>query len=146
MADQTALDAISDYTSAMAESDVASMEALRAEEFVLDFVHNDASADPPLSAEATQNFWPAWFAAFPENDFHVTRTIAAEDVVVTQWTFIGTHTETLGAPVFDDPIAATGRTVRFRGVSVYDVVGGLIQRETLYIDLATVMVELGVEP
>ena len=146
MADRTALDVISGYTSAMAESDEASMEALRAEGFVLDFVHNDASADPPLSAEITQSFWPAWFAAFPENDFHVTRTVAAEDVVVTQWTFIGTHAEALGAPVFDDPIAPTGRTVRFRGASIYDVGNGLIQRETLYLDLATVLVELGVEP
>jgi hypothetical protein len=33
----------------------------------------------------------------------------------------------------------------FRGVSVYDIDEGLIQLETTYMDLATVMVELGVE-
>ena len=67
-------------------------------------------------------------------------------MVVTQWVFIGTHTEPLGPPVFDEPVAPTGRTIRVRGVSVYDVSDGLIQRETLYIDLATVIVELGVDP
>ena len=112
----------------------------------MDFVHNDARAAPPISEENTQTFWPAWFAAFPEYDYEVTRTIAAAEVVVTQWVFIGTHTESLGPPVFDEPVAPTGRTIRFRGVSVYDVGAGLIQRETLYIDLATVMVELGVGP
>ena len=38
----------------------------------------------------------------------------------------------------------TGKTIRIRGVSVYDLDGGLIQRETLYLDLATLLVELGV--
>ncbi len=33
----------------------------------------------------------------------------------------------------------------FRGVSIYDIGDGLIQRETSYMDLATIMVELGVE-
>ena len=146
MSTRSALDVVSDYTAAMIDNDVASMESLRADGFVLDFVHNDASADPPLSEEMTQSFWPAWFAAFPESDYQVTRTIAAADVVVTQWVFIGTHTEPLGPPVFDEPLAPTGRTISFRGVSVYDVGTGLIQRETLYIDLATVMVELEVEP
>ena len=36
------------------------------------------------------------------------------------------------------------QTIQFRGISIYDVRDGLIQRETTYIDLATLMVELGV--
>ena len=39
---------------------------------------------------------------------------------------------------------ATGKTIRLRGVSVFDLHQGLIQRETLYLDLATLFVELGV--
>ena len=78
-------------------------------------------------------------------DYEVTRTIAADDVVVTQWIFTGTHTEQLGPPIFDPPVAPTSRTVMFRGVSIYDIEEGLIQRETSYMDLATIMVELGVE-
>ena len=37
----------------------------------------------------------------------------------------------------------TGREVRLRGVSIYDIIRGLIQRETIYIDNATLLVELG---
>jgi hypothetical protein len=33
----------------------------------------------------------------------------------------------------------------FRGVSIYDISAGLIQRETAYMDLATIMVELEVD-
>ena len=33
----------------------------------------------------------------------------------------------------------------FRGVSVYEIAAGLIQRETTYLDLATLLVELEVE-
>ena len=95
--------------------------------------------------EETKRFWPSWFVAFPEYDFEVTRTIAAEEVVVTQWDFTGTNSGPLELPFFEKPIEPTGRTVRFRGVSILDVSDGLIQRETLYMDLATLMVELGVE-
>ena len=118
MSIRSAPDVVSDYTAAIIDNDVASIGSLRADGLVLDFVHYDARAAPPISEENTQTFWPAWFAAFPEYDYEVTRTIAAAEVVVTQWVFIGTHTESLGPPVFDEPVAPTGRTIRFRGVSV----------------------------
>jgi hypothetical protein len=79
-------------------------------------------------------------------DYEVTRTIAAETVVVVQWTFTGTHQGTLGTPVLDPPLPPTGRTIRLRGVSVYDLQDLLLQRETMYIDLATLWVEMGVKP
>ena len=75
-------------------------------------------------------------------DFEVTRTIAADDVVFTQWIFTGTHTALLVPPIFQKSVTPTGRTIRFRGVSVYDLADGLIQRETTYLDLATLLVEL----
>jgi len=77
-------------------------------------------------------------------DYEVTRTIAAESVVVIQWTFTGTHDRPLGAPVFDPPLEPTNRTIRLRGVSIYDIKDLLINRETMYIDLATLWVELGI--
>lgn len=140
---------------ALAAGDHQHMDSLRAPNFVLDFVHGDAFEDGPLTAEETQAFWPAWFAAFPEMDYEVTRTVAAPSVVVTQWVFTGTQTETLGPPVINPPLPPSGRTICFRGVTVYDVAedgpfdstqGGRIQRETTYMDLATLMVELGVTP
>jgi hypothetical protein len=89
-------------------------------------------------------FWPAWFAGFSEIDYDVTRTIAAESLAIVQWLFMGTHDGPLGIPVFDPPLEPTGKTIRIRGISVYDLSEGAIQKETMYIDLATLWVELGV--
>ncbi len=120
------------------------MQALRAPDYVLDFVFRDASESEPLVGDETQAFWPTWFAGFPEVDYEVTRTIASETIVITQWTFTGTHSGPIDPPIFEKPVQPTGRTIRFRGVTVYDMIAGQIQRETVYMDLATLMVELGV--
>lgn len=141
----SALEVTSQYVAALAARDSAAMRALRSPDFALDFVHGDASKDEPLSAEDTMQFWSAWFVAFPELDYQVIRTIAAEKVVVTQWVFTGANSGPLGPPLLGEQAGPYGRTVRLRGVSVYDVSDGLIQRETAYIDLATLLVELGVE-
>ena len=141
----SALDVVSTYVAALASGDSERMNALRSQDFVLDFVYSDAFESGPLSEKETEAFWPAWFAGFPEMDFEVTRTIAAEKVVVTQWVFTGTNSGPLESPIFESGREPTDRTIRFRGVSIYDVRGGLIQRETTYMDLATLMVELGVE-
>jgi len=141
----SALDVVADYVAALASRDSGRMDALRAPGFVLDFVYGDAFESGPLSEKETEAFWPAWFAGFPEMDFEVTRTVAAEAVVVTQWVFTGTNSGALEPPIFENRREATDRTIRFRGVSVYDVGDGSIQRETMYMDLATLLVELGVE-
>lgn len=143
MTTPSAFDVVADYVAALAQRDHTQMDRLRTADFVLDFVYADAFQTQPLSDEQTRDFWPAWFAGFPEMDFAVTRSIAAPTVVVVQWTFTGTHTGTLHPPIFEKQRPATGRTVRFRGVSLYDVQEGLIQRETAYVDLATLLVELG---
>jgi len=139
------LQLVSQYAAALAAQDSAVMAALRAPDYALDYVHLDAFAGEPQSAQAADAFWPAWFAGFPEMDFEITRTIAAESVVVIQWVFSGTQSGTLQAQVFGRQIEPTGRTIRLRGVGVYDLSEGLIQRETLYLDYATLWVELGVE-
>ena len=144
--DLPSLKLISKYVSALRVCDHAEMQSLRSPDFILDWVHNDAFANQPLTQDETNQFWPAWFAAFPEMDYEITRTIAAKRVVVTQWIFSGTHAHPLGVPIFDPPQEPTGKTIRIRGVSVYDIYSGLIQKETMYIDLATLWVELGVTP
>jgi steroid delta-isomerase-like uncharacterized protein len=140
----SALDVVSEYVAALAARDTAKIHALLSPDFVLDWVYADAFENPPRSAEETKAFWPSWFAGFPEMDYEMIRTIAAEEVVVTEWVFTGANTGPLDPPVFEDRREPTGRTIRLRGVSIYDVSEGLIQRETTYIDLATLMVELGV--
>jgi len=145
MANLTSLELTSQYVAALAVGDTERMNALRTPDFELDFVYGDASESGPLSSEETKEFWPSWLVGFPEMDYEVTRTIAAEEVVVMQWVFTGTHNEPLGPPIFEPPVPPSGRTIMFRGVSIYDIQGGLINRETTYMDLATLMVELGVE-
>ena len=145
MAVSSSLQVVSAYVAALAAQDTNAMHALLAQDFVLDFVHRDAFETHPTSAQESQMFWPIWFAAFPEFDLEITRTVAAEEVVVTQWIFAGTHTGPLETAIFDKRLEPTGRTIRIRGVSVYDISNGRILRETLYTDLLTLMVELGVE-
>jgi len=141
----SALDVVSKYVVALNSRDSDGMNGLRAVDFVLDFVHGDAFENRPMSAQGAQMFWPIWFDAFPEFDLEVTRTVAADEVVVTQWIFTGTNTGPLDPPIFEKRVESTGKTVRLRGVSVYDVIDGRVLRETLYIDLVTLMVELGVD-
>lgn len=137
---------ITKYITALRARDNAAMQDLRSSDFVLDWVHNDAAANRPGTLEVANQFWSVWFRAFPEMDYEITRTIAAENVVVTQWVFTGTQAGPLGLPVFDPPLEQTGKTIRLRGISVYDIQAGFITKETMYIDLATLWVELGVTP
>ncbi len=139
----SAFEIVSQLVAAMAARDTKTMESLHAENYVVDWVYGDAFESPPVTAEESAGFFPAWFIGFGEIDYEVKLTIAAEDVVVTEWVFTGTHTGPLGPPVFEEQLDPTGRTIRFRGLTVYDVSGGLIHRETIYMDLATLLVELG---
>ena len=66
-------------------------------------------------------------------------------MVVVQWVFTGTNTGPLDPPILQNSMKPTGRTIRLRGVSFFEIIESLIQGETMYIDLATLMVELGVE-
>lgn len=140
------LDIIAQYTSALSNGDYDTMHALRHANFVLDWVHGDAFEDPPMTEDQTNQFWPAWLSAFKKKDYEVTRTIASESVVVVQWTFTGIHDAPLGPPVFEPALEPSNKPISLRGISVYDVAENLIQKETMYIDLATLMVELGVDP
>lgn len=135
---------VNQYVEALADSNFEAMSALRSENCVLDLVTRDAFGTEPLTHPEITDFWKSWFEAFPEMDYHVTRTIAAENVVVTQWTFIGTNSGPI-PPILASQDEPTGKTVRLRGVSIYDVSGGLIQRETNYMDLGTLLVELGIQ-
>jgi steroid delta-isomerase-like uncharacterized protein len=141
--DPAAFEIVSQLVAALAARDIETMQSLYAEDYVVDWVYGDAFESPPSPAEESAAFFPAWFIGFDEIDYEVKRTIAAETVIVTEWVFTGTHTGPLGPPVFEKQLEPTGRTIQFRGVTVYDVSDGLVQRETIYMDLATLMVELG---
>lgn len=132
------------YVSALANQDGQALQSLRSDDFTLEFVHGDAFETPPYSAQMAQEFWPRWFAAFPEMDLEVIRTVAADEVVVTQWIFTGTNSGTLEGMFGVERIEPTGNTVRLRGVTFLDIESGLIRKETTYFDVASLLVELDV--
>ena len=132
------------YAAGLSAQDADAMQALRSEEFVLEFVHGDAFQDPPLTGGEAESFWPRWFVAFPEMDLEVIRTVAASEVVVTQWVFTGTNSGPLVSMFGADRIEPTGNTVRLRGVTFLDIQDGKIAKETTYSDVATLLIELGV--
>jgi len=138
------LDLISRYVTAIQDNDAANMNELRAADYVLDRVAGDAFEDSKLTEAEARAFWPSWFSAFSEFDYEVIRTIATEAVVVTEWRFIGTNTGKLESNIFGREVAPTHKTIQFRGVSIYEIDNNCIHQETLYMDLATLWVELGV--
>ncbi len=147
MAKLTALDIASQYARAIMARDEDRVHSLRSESCVTDFVHLDAFQASPISAREATDFFRSIFKAFPDLDYEVTRTIAAEEVVVTEWVLTGTNKGRLEPPAFHGLASQepTGKAVRLRGASVYDVGDELIQRETIYYDHATMAVELGVD-
>ena len=140
----TSVEIASAYVAGISAQDADAMQALRSDDFVLEFVHGDAFEDPPQSAREAELFWPQWFLAFPEMDLEAIRTIAADEVVVTQWIFTGTNTGPLESMFGVDRIEPTGNTVRLRGVTFLDIREGQIYKETTYLDVATLLIELGV--
>ena len=106
---QNSIDLVGKYTAAMNTRESAIMDRLRSPDFELDFVYGDVFQTQPLSGEGTERFWPTWFNAFPDGEFEPTRTIAGEQVIVVQWTFSGTHKQTLGEPIMTPDLPATNR-------------------------------------
>ena len=133
------------YTAARAAQQEERLRVLRAGRYQLDTVYLDAYGVAPQAEPEGTDIYRALFSACPDGDLAVTRTIAGAEVVVQEWTFSGTHTGwaehwALRGQRHEQP---AGSKVRLRGVSFYDIIGGLIQRETIYLDHATLLVELG---
>jgi len=141
---QVSLNLISQYVLAIQNQNSVKMNELRSSNFVLDLVAGDAFDDNTLTETETKRFWLTWFSAFSEYDYLVTRTIAADTVVVTEWCFTGTNTGKLESSIFGREFDPTNKTIQFRGVSIYEIEDNLITKESLYMDLATLWVELGV--
>jgi SnoaL-like domain len=111
----------------------AHMHVLRAGSYQLDAVYLDAYGVAPQALHEGTDIYRALFSSCPDGDLAVTRTIAGAEVVVQEWTFSGTHTGrsehwALRGRMHEQP---TGSQVSLRGVSIYDIRRGLVQRETI---------------
>ncbi|MGN7614319.1 ester cyclase [Magnetococcales bacterium HHB-1] len=132
------------YIRALKNQDTKTMRQHCSEDFIVDFVHGDAFHSPPTSIQNSRKFWPALFLAFPQMDYEVTRTIIAPEVITCQWQFTGINEGPLTPPAFAKEQPATKRTVHLRGLSIYDLNNQKIERETMYFDFTTLLVELGI--
>jgi predicted ester cyclase len=100
---------------------------------------------PLRGREAVREFADKFRAAFPDLGFEGTAELIAEgDYVVGQWIGGGTH---LGGPFDDLPLgglpAATGRAMRFGGISILKVTDGLITEEIGIDDGVAAVAQLG---
>lgn len=86
-------------------------------------------------------FFTEVFAAFPDSDWNVDRIISDEHAAVVQWHTTGTFS---GAQFLG--IAPTGKRITLKGVDVMEVSDGLIRRNTVYYDGATLARQIGLLP
>jgi predicted ester cyclase len=100
---------------------------------------------PLRGRDAVRDFAETFGAAFPDLEFSGTAELITEgEYVVGQWEGGGTHT----GPAFSDlPIGdlheGSGKSMRFTGMTVLRVQGGLITEELGLDDGVTVLQQLG---
>jgi predicted ester cyclase len=95
-------------------------------------------------ADALTGYAMSWLNAFPDARVSVRNEVAAGDWVVQEFTFEGTHENTLAGPAGDIP--ATNRRLTGRGVQTLRVERDKLAEAHLYFDQVQVMTQLGLMP
>jgi len=79
-------------------------------------------------------------SAFPDSDLHIEEEIAEDDKVVIRWIFSGTHQGgLLGIP-------ATGKKVKWTGITIYQIVDGKVMEERGEEDFLGFFRQIGLVP
>jgi steroid delta-isomerase-like uncharacterized protein len=94
--------------------------------------------------DAATEYAMAWLRAFPDARLTVTNELADGDWVAQEFTFEGTHEDTLSSPSGDIP--ATHKRLDGRGVQIFKVDGEVVTETRLYFDQVDVMTQLGLMP
>src|SRR2546428_13526046 len=94
---------------------------------------NDTSIAVPIKIRAFAEFF---FAAVPDLHVNLMNSSLTDGHGTIEWVFSGT----------DHGVYGTGKTFSVRGVTVLDVRGAKISRNSDYFDLATVLRQLGLLP
>ena len=97
-----------------------------------------------MGTDATTEYAMAWIHAFPDARMTVHNTVVGDGWAVQEFTFEGTHEDTLSGPGGEIP--ATHRHLSGRGVQIMKVDGGKIADVRLYFDQVDVLTQLGVMP
>ncbi|MBV8195970.1 MAG: ester cyclase, partial [Candidatus Dormibacteraeota bacterium] len=102
---------------------------------------------PPFQGkDAIRAAWQMYMAAFP--DEHPTaplRHIVEGNTSVTIWQSEATHSGPLMTPT-GDTLPATGKKVAFKGVTVQEIEGDKLKKQTFYFDNAEFLQQLGFMP
>ena len=105
----------------------------------------EAPGDVRLTGrDAATEYAMSWLRAFPDATLSVHNEFAAGDWVAQEFTFEGTHDETLSTPAGEIP--ATHRRLSGRGVQIFRVAGGELVDIRLYFDQVQVLTQLGLMP
>jgi len=94
--------------------------------------------------DASTEYAMGWLRAFSDARLNVSKTFVDGDTVVQEFTFEGTHDNTLSGPAGDIP--ATNRRLSGRGVQILRVEDGKIAEARLYFDQVEVLTQLGLMP
>ena len=86
----------------------------------------------------------SWLRAFPDARIEPRNTVLADPWVVMEFTFRGTHSDTLVSPAGEIP--ATNRAIEGRGVQVVCVENGRATEFQLYFDQVQLLTQLGLMP
>ena len=129
-----------DFVAAFNAHDEARIRELNAENAVL-----EAPGDVRVEGReaATQYAW-AWLKAFPDATITVKNELVSGEWVAQEFTFEGTHEDTLSGPGGDIP--ATHRHLTGRGVQVFRVEGETVADTRLYFDQVQILTQLGLLP
>jgi steroid delta-isomerase-like uncharacterized protein len=86
--------------------------------------------------------WKGWGVAFPDSKATFDAVhVSGDDTVILELTWRGTHTGPMGSPAGDIP--ATGKSIETRACQVIQIADGKVQSIHQYLDLATMMTQLG---
>ena len=94
--------------------------------------------------EAAAEYGLAWLRAFPDAHITVHNALEAGDWLVQEFSFEGTHEDTLATPA--GAIPATHRRFSGRGVQLLRVEGDQVADTRLYFDQVQVLTQLGLMP
>ena len=94
--------------------------------------------------EGFRAFMQDFKTAFPDCTVNLTRQIATDDAVVSEFRARGTHRGPLASPSGDIP--PTGRSIDYPVCEVWEIRDGKLARLRNYFDAATVMSQLGMMP
>jgi ketosteroid isomerase-like protein len=134
----TPRDVVTGYFAALARRDTAA-----AAEFLdPEVVEEITSVGVLRGRDEVRAFFDGLFAAIPDLEMSVVRTVRERDTVVVEWRGRGTFT---GGPLYNG-VQATGTEVQMRGCDVFEVRDDLIVSNTAFADGLELARSIGMFP